>query len=204
MGFLSNLLGNAGVATVDELSKEFGNLLTDNETIEIGFKLFRVVFIFTNKRLILVDKQGITGKKIEYLSVVYKSISRFSIETAGNFDLDAELKIWISSEVNPSVSLPAFEQVDTITQKHLQIHVKKNIFYEEYEEVIKIGGYILKRFSFNLNKTSTKNTTTPPFWIDMSKLFELYVFSKMVKMFPEPNAFTYHDKFWGGRKQIFL
>ena len=40
MGFLSNLLGNAGVATIDELSKEFGNLLTDNETIEIGFKLF--------------------------------------------------------------------------------------------------------------------------------------------------------------------
>jgi len=203
MGFLSNLLGNAGVATVDELSKEFGNLLTDNETIEIGFKLFRVVFIFTNKRLILVDKQGITGKKIEYLSVVYKSISRFSIETAGNFDLDAELKIWISSEVNPSVSLPAFEQVDTITQKHLQIHVKKNIFYKEYEEVIKIGGYILKSFSFNLNKTSTKNTTTPPFWIDMSKLFELYVFSKLVKMFPEPNAVSYHDKFWGEKKPIF-
>ena len=45
MGFLSNLLGNAGVATVDELSKEFGNLLTDNESIEIGFKLFRDVFI---------------------------------------------------------------------------------------------------------------------------------------------------------------
>ena len=93
MGFLSNLLGNAGVATVDELIKEFGNLLIHNESIEIGFKLFRDVFLFTNKRLILVDKQGITGKKINYLSVVYKSISRFSIETAGNFDLDAELKI---------------------------------------------------------------------------------------------------------------
>jgi len=53
MGFLSNLLGNAGVTTVDELSKEFGNLLTDNESIEIGFKLFRDVFIFTNKRLFL-------------------------------------------------------------------------------------------------------------------------------------------------------
>ena len=55
MGFLSNLLGNAGVATVDELNKEFGNLLTDNESIKIDFKLFRDVFIFTNKRLILVD-----------------------------------------------------------------------------------------------------------------------------------------------------
>ena len=124
MGFLSNLLGNAGVATVDELSKEFGNLLTDNESIEIGFKLFRDVFIFTNKRLILVDKQGITGKKINYLSVVYKSISRFSIETAGNFDLDAELKIWISSEVNPSVSKKFNKQVNIYDlQKVLANHV---------------------------------------------------------------------------------
>lgn len=124
MGFLSNLLGNAGVATVEELNKEFGNLLTDNESIEIGFKLFRDVFIFTNKRLILVDKQGITGKKIEYLSVVYKSITRFSIETAGNFDLEAELKIWISSEVNPSVSKKFTKQVNIYdVQKVLASHV---------------------------------------------------------------------------------
>ena len=53
MGFLSNLLGNAGVATVDELSKEFGNLLTDNESIEIGFKLFRDVFILQISDLFL-------------------------------------------------------------------------------------------------------------------------------------------------------
>ena len=124
MGFLSNLLGNAGVATVDELSKEFGNLLTDNESIEIGFKLFRDVFIFTNKRLILVDKKGLTGKKTNYLSVVYKSISRFSIETAGNFDLEAELKIWISSEVNPSVSKKFNKQVNIYDlQKVLSNHV---------------------------------------------------------------------------------
>lgn len=53
MGFLSNLLGNAGVATVDELSKEFGNLLTNNESIEIGFKLFRDVFILQISDLFL-------------------------------------------------------------------------------------------------------------------------------------------------------
>jgi hypothetical protein len=103
MGLFSSLLGNAGVAQPEELSKEYGNLLTEGETIEIGFKLIRDVCIFTNKRLILVDKQGLTGKKIDYLSVIYKSVSRFSIETAGHFDLDAELKIWISSEVKPSV-----------------------------------------------------------------------------------------------------
>jgi hypothetical protein len=112
MGLFSSLLGNAGVANPDELNKEYAKLLADGESIEIGFRLIREVFIFTNKRLILVDKQGLTGKKVEYLSIVYKSISRFSIETAGHFDLEAELKIWVSSEANPSISKRFNKQVN--------------------------------------------------------------------------------------------
>ncbi|RYY98783.1 MAG: PH domain-containing protein [Chitinophagaceae bacterium] len=124
MGFFSSLMGNAGVAKPEELQQEYGNLLAEGEGIEIGFKLLRDVFIFTNKRLILVDKQGITGKKVTYFSVVYKSITRFSIETAGHFDLDAELKIWISSEVNPSVSRKFNKQVNIYDlQKVLANHV---------------------------------------------------------------------------------
>lgn len=124
MGLFSSLLGNAGVAKPEELEADFGKLLTEGEHIEIGFKLIRDVFIFTNKRLILVDKQGITGRKVEYLSLIYKSISRFSIETAGSFDLDAELKIWISSEVQPSVSKRFNKQVNIYDlQKVLAKHV---------------------------------------------------------------------------------
>jgi len=104
MGLLSSLLGNAGAVDQEKLKVDYGQLLVDNEEIEIGFKLVRDTFIFTNKRLILVDKQGLTGKKVEYKSITYKSISRFSIETSGTFDLDAELKIWISSEQVPSIS----------------------------------------------------------------------------------------------------
>lgn len=124
MGLFSSLLGNAGVVDSNELQKEYENLLIEGESIEIGFKIIRDVFIFTNKRLILVDKQGITGKKIEYLSVIYKSISRFSIETAGHFDLDAELKIWISGESNPSVSKRFNRQINIYDlQKVLAQHV---------------------------------------------------------------------------------
>lgn len=54
-----------------------------------------------------------TGKKIEYHSVPYKSISHFSVETAGHFDLDAELKIWISSSTEPSIS-KQFKKDDSI------------------------------------------------------------------------------------------
>lgn len=103
MGLFSALLGNAGTVSQEDLQKDYGKLLINGEEIELGFKLIRDTFIFTNKRLILVDKQGLTGSKIEYQSITYKSISRFSIETAGTFDLDAELKIWVSSEQVPSI-----------------------------------------------------------------------------------------------------
>lgn len=103
MGLISSLMGNAGVVDTKKLNEEYSKLLAENETIEIGFQLVRDVFIFTNERLILVDKQGLTGKKTEYLSIIYKSISRFSIETAGHLDLEAELKIWISSSELPVI-----------------------------------------------------------------------------------------------------
>lgn len=103
MGLFSALLGNAGAVSQEELKKEYSKLLIEGEEIELGFKLIRDTFIFTTKRLILVDKQGLTGSKTEYKSITYKSITRFSVETAGTFDLDAELKIWISSEALPSI-----------------------------------------------------------------------------------------------------
>lgn len=73
--------------------------------MDLAFKLVRDLIVFADKRLIIVDKQGVTGKKVEYKSIPYKSISRFSVETSGHFDLDAELKIWISSAELPAESL---------------------------------------------------------------------------------------------------
>ena len=104
MGLFNKLIGNAGEISQEKLNEKYGKLLVTNETVEMGFKLFRDIFMFTNRRLILIDIQGVTGSKVEYKSLPYKSISRFSLETAGTFDLDAELKIWISSENSPSVS----------------------------------------------------------------------------------------------------
>lgn len=100
MGFLDGLLGNASEVKIEEVQREYANILAEKENVEKAYKLIRDMFVFTNKRLILIDKQGLTGKKIEYHSIPYKSITHFSIETAGNFDLDAELKIWISGSPN--------------------------------------------------------------------------------------------------------
>lgn len=104
MGLLNKILGNASEVSTEQLTTKYGRLLIKNEQIELGFMLFRDVFMFTNRRLILIDVQGLTGSKVEYKSMPYKNISRFSLETAGTLDLDAELKIWISSENIPSVS----------------------------------------------------------------------------------------------------
>ena len=101
MGILSSILGNAGVVAPDKIETDYAQLLAEGETIEVGFAVFRDTFIFTDKRLMIVDIQGMTGKKIEYLSIPYSKITKFSIETSGRFDLDAELKIWVGSDTSP-------------------------------------------------------------------------------------------------------
>ena len=124
MGIFSALLGNAGSVNQEDLIKQYGQLLIDGETVELGFKLIRDTFIFTSKRLILIEKQGITGSKVEYKSIAYKSITRFSIETAGTFELEAELKIWVSSELNPSVVKQFNRSVNVYdVQKVLAYHI---------------------------------------------------------------------------------
>lgn len=99
---------------------------------------------------------------------------------------------------------PAFEQVDILKDKHQRFQVNKNVFYKEYEQALKIGGYLLKRYSFNINKISQTHAATPPFWVDMSKVFELYVFGQLKKLFPAPDSVTYHDKYRGGKETDIL
>ncbi|WP_040330073.1 PH domain-containing protein [Clostridium ihumii] len=101
MGFFDGLIGNASEVKVEKIVEEYERLLAPSERIEKAYKLVRDVFIFTNKRLVLIDKQGVTAKKVEYHSIPYRSITHFSIETAGHFDLEAELKIWISGTSEP-------------------------------------------------------------------------------------------------------
>ena len=119
MGLFNKILGNASEVSSEKLTEEYSRLLIENEEVELGFKLFRDVFMFTNKRLILIDVQGVTGSKAEYKSLPYKHISRFSLETAGTFDLDAELKIWISSENTPTVSKKFNKSIDVYAVQRL-------------------------------------------------------------------------------------
>ena len=103
MGLLDSLMGNASEVNLEELADELGPILADNEELHLAYKLIRDMFVFTNKRLILIDKQGLTGKKVSYQSIPYKAITHVEVETAGRFDMDSELKLWISGQDKPLV-----------------------------------------------------------------------------------------------------
>ena len=101
MGLLDGLMGNAAEIDASKVQVEFEQLLIAEEQVEKAYQLIRDTFVFTNKRFIFVNRQGLTGKKVEYRSIPYRSITRFNIETAGALDLDAELKIWVTGKETP-------------------------------------------------------------------------------------------------------
>ena len=101
MGFIDGVLGHASKIDPSKIQDEFSQILAPGERVEHAYQLIRDYFVFTDKRFVLVDKQGLTGSKVAYRSIPYRSIVQFSIETGGTFDLDAELKIWVSGMAEP-------------------------------------------------------------------------------------------------------
>lgn len=80
----------------DKLMKDIQPLLVNGETLVGAYQAMRDYVVFTNKRVISVNVQGITGKKRDFTSMPYSKISVFSIETAGVLDLDSELEMYFS------------------------------------------------------------------------------------------------------------
>ena len=79
-----------------EIEKNVAPLLINGEQILSAYKAMRDFCVFTNKRVISVNVQGLTGTKKDYTSLPYSKVSAYSIETAGTFDLDSELEIYFS------------------------------------------------------------------------------------------------------------
>lgn len=71
-------------------------MLVPGESIIGTFKAIRDGVVFTTKRIVVVNVQGLTGKKVDYTSLPYSKIQAYSVETAGVIDLDSELELWFS------------------------------------------------------------------------------------------------------------
>lgn len=80
----------------DKFIRTIRPIMVQGEEIVASYQSIRDYLVFTNKRMIAVNVQGITGKKQDYTSLPYSKIQAFSVETAGVLDLDAELELWFS------------------------------------------------------------------------------------------------------------
>lgn len=99
---------------------------------------------------------------------------------------------------------PAFESVGDDCDEFTLKHIKTNAFFKEYNQAIKTGQYILKRFAYNISNTTVKKEVPiPPFWIDMPRLFELYVYSKLLDKFPSSEV-HYHFKTYGNELDFLI
>ena len=91
-------------------------LLIEDEEIVRTFKAMRDGVVFTNKRILSINVQGLTGKKKDFTSLPYNKIQSFSVETAGLLDLDSELDLWFSGlgkvkfEFTRDVNVPKISQ----------------------------------------------------------------------------------------------
>lgn len=81
---------------VNNTPTEVHPLLIDGEDVIGCYQSIRDSVVFTNKRIIAINVQGMTGKKKDFSTLPYSKVQAFSIETAGHFDMDSELEIYFS------------------------------------------------------------------------------------------------------------
>jgi hypothetical protein len=94
--FVNGALFKLSPVHPQEIGPSVAPILIQGESIVSAYRAMRDFVVFTNKRLIAVNVQGMTGKKRDFTSLPYSRIQVFSIETAGTFDLDSELDLWFS------------------------------------------------------------------------------------------------------------
>ena len=85
-----------GQIDYSQVAGQIDPLLIEGEQSYMAFKGIRDYVVFTSKRIIAVNVQGISGKKKDFTSLPFAKVQAFSVETAGTFDLDAELELWFS------------------------------------------------------------------------------------------------------------
>lgn len=126
MGLFSLFTTNSGVIESAKLKEEFERIITSLEEIEVGFKLNDDLFIFTNQRLLLVEKRKDNDISIAYKTILYSQISNFSIEAKKSFDSKAILKIWLNGQQEAVLAKEFNKSIDVYeVQKILVGHVLK-------------------------------------------------------------------------------
>ncbi|MCP4130131.1 MAG: PH domain-containing protein [bacterium] len=115
--FSKNVVFKLTPMDTEKILEPIHKFLIDGESVLSAFKAMRDQLVFTNKRIIAANVQGMTGKKTDYTSIPYSKIQTFSVETAGLLDRDCELEIYISSigkihfDIKGSFDIVAFNRI---------------------------------------------------------------------------------------------
>ena len=99
------------------ISDTLKSFISPNENVCFVVKTIRDMAVFTDKRILVADKQGLLGKKTEYFSIPLKTIITYAIETAGTFDFDSEIKLMVSGGVTIELKFMKGSNMDSLLLK---------------------------------------------------------------------------------------
>ncbi|WP_291636858.1 PH domain-containing protein [Clostridium sp.] len=99
------------------LSNTLKSFISPNEKVCFVVKTVRDMAVFTDKRILVADKQGSAGKKVEYYTIPFKNIITYAVETAGTFDLDPEIKLILASGITIELKFMKGKNTDQLLLK---------------------------------------------------------------------------------------
>jgi len=157
--------------------------------------------LFQNKNLYTYcsyDEFGLNNKENRLFKKALSFVKRYLPNYTKLFEIDTNYDL----QNTFNFISPAFHEVSDIIELNEIKHSKTNAFYKEYEPAIRLAKLILKRFGYNISNTVKDKIQTPPFWIDMSKLFELYVLGLLKDRFQ--NNVEFQHKYYGNELDYLL
>ncbi len=102
---------------IEKMKEEINQFLIDGEEVLAVFKSLRDQLVFTNKRAIATNVQGLTGSKVDYTSIPFSKVQTLSVETSGTLDMDCEIQLWligvgrVTFEIKGDFDLVGFNKV---------------------------------------------------------------------------------------------
>ena len=100
-----------------EIPQSLMSFVGRNEQALFAVKTVRDAALFTDKKVLICDKQGITGKKTEYYAIPYNKIVTYAIETAGHFDIDSEIKLFLTGGIEIEMQFLRGKNMDQLLRK---------------------------------------------------------------------------------------
>ncbi|WP_195986846.1 PH domain-containing protein [Clostridium sp. D53t1_180928_C8] len=109
-----------------EIPTSLMQFVGNNERPLFAVKTVRDAALFTDKKVLICDKQGITGKKTEYYAIPYNKIVTYSIETAGHFDIDSEIKLFLTGGIEIEMQFLRGKNMDQLLKKVFSV-INENV-----------------------------------------------------------------------------